>query len=91
MEKLGINNSELDGIASIPIKIEGVDIGITIKEVKPSENKISVRTSANVDANKFCQHFGGGGHARAGGFKLSGSTESAKNEILDAIKEFLKW
>lgn len=91
MEKLEINNNELDGIASIPIKIEGVDIGITIKEVKPEKNKISVRTSSNIDANEFCKRFGGGGHTRAGGFELDGTTEKAKKEILTAIKETFNW
>lgn len=91
MESLKITGNELDGIASIPIRIEGVDIGITIKEIEPNKNKISVRTSRAVDANKFCNYFGGGGHTRAGGFELTDSTENAKEKILDIIKENLNW
>ena len=91
MEKLGIDNNELNGISSIPIRIKGVDIGITIKEIEIGKNKISVRTSSAVDANEFCKHFGGGGHTRAGGFELACTTENAKKEILSAIKEILNW
>ncbi len=91
MENLKINSSELEGIASIPIKIEGVDIGITIKEVEPGKNKISVRTSKTIDANEFCKNFGGGGHTRAGGFEFDGNTNDTKKKILEIIKEKLKW
>ncbi len=91
MENLKINSDELDGIASIPIKIEGVDIGVTVKETELGKNKISVRTSANIDANEFCKKFGGGGHLRAGGFELSGTQGDVKKKIISTIKEFLNW
>lgn len=89
MDKLGIKDGDLDGIASIPIKIEGVDIGITIKETETEKYKVSVRTSNKVNANEFCENFGGGGHARAGGFQTNGNIETAKKEILNIVNKTL--
>ena len=68
MEALKISENELDGIASIPIETEDVDIGVVIKEKTPNFYKISVRTTDKVDAAEFCKIFGGGGHSRAAGF-----------------------
>lgn len=85
MEKIGITDNELDGIASIPIKIEGVKIGITLREKSSGTYKVSVRTSENIDASKFCEYFGGGGHERAAGFSISGSV----SEICEKIQNVL--
>ncbi len=91
MQKIGISDGELDGMASIPIKVEGAEIGITIREKSFGVNKISVRTRKNVDANKFCECFGGGGHSKAAGFNLVGSIQEAENAILDVLKSQFGW
>ncbi len=92
MESIGVNNNELDGIASVPIKIEGVQIGITIREKSFDHYKISVRTkSGGIDANEFCSKFGGGGHLMAGGFDTKGTLEKAKERILEKLKLQLGW
>ena len=43
--KYDITENDLEDIASIPITIENVCIGITIKEINERECKISVRTA----------------------------------------------
>ena len=63
MQSINIGENELDGIASLPISIENVDIGITMREKQSGEYKISVRTSNKINANEFCENFGGGGHS----------------------------
>lgn len=91
MKKIGITDSELDGISSIPIKIEGVQVGITIREKVSGVHKVSVRTRANIDANRLCSYFGGGGHIKAGGFNVEGNIEEAKSYILETVKSQLGW
>ena len=91
MQKIGINDGELDGIASIPVSIKGVDLGATIREKTDGTIKVSVRTSKNADANIFCAHFGGGGHSRAGGFNLKCNIEDAKKLIIKKFTEVYKW
>ena len=91
MEEIGIGDNELDGIASIPIKIEGVQIGITIREKDENFFKVSVRTSSYINADEFCKNFNGGGHERAGGFSISGDINDVKNAIANKIKSITEW
>ncbi|MDR3645195.1 MAG: DHH family phosphoesterase, partial [Clostridia bacterium] len=45
---------ELEGIASLPAQIEGVQAGITVKEKQPGFYKISMRTDGSVNASRVC-------------------------------------
>ena len=90
INEYGIDRTELDGFASIPIQVEGVKIGITVKESDKEENtfKISVRTDG-VDASAFCSLFGGGGHIRASGCSICGSLDEVKKKLIEAAKDFV--
>ena len=91
MSKIGISDCELDGIASIPIKIEGVEIGITVREKPNGMCKVSVRTRYPVDADEFCKIFGGGGHERAGGFNIIGTALISIEKIKKYVINFTRW
>lgn len=62
-----IDSDDIGALANIPRQIEGVDVGICVKEKKPGVFKASMRTSSLVNAAEVCQKLGGGGHARAAG------------------------
>ncbi len=81
-EKYGISENDLEDIAAIPSSIEGVCIGITIKELGAKECKISVRTNDGYNANLLCASFGGGGHVAAAGCVINESIGDAK-ELLE--------
>lgn len=87
MNLAGANESEFDGIAAMAVCPEGVEVGITVKEKGLNEYKASVRTNSFIDASKFCGYFGGGGHKRAAGFKISGDIQTVRTEILDRLKK----
>ncbi len=84
----GLGDDETEGIASIPRQIEGVKMGITIRE-KEKDYKISVRTNGDVDASAFCGRFGGGGHIAASGCTLKGDLKSVINTLKSAAEEVL--
>lgn len=85
-DESGSNAGECDGIASIPRKIEGVKIGVTIREQTNGKYKVSMRTVEPHDAAKICASFGGGGHNAAAGCEFDCSLEEAKNKLLEIIK-----
>ena len=89
LEKSGVDDSVIDGIAGMPKQIEGVLIGATFRQKKEEEFKISVRTEPGVDASLLCRHFGGGGHDSAAGCVLKGSLEKVRMSFVDYVKEFL--
>lgn len=81
------NDGECDGIASLPRKIEGVLIGVTVKEKENGHYKVSVRTVEPYDAAKICACFGGGGHNRAAGCEFTCSLEETTDALLKVIGE----
>ena len=88
--RLDVNDDELEGLASIPRQIEGVEIGITIREKEPDVFKISVRANERlVNAAQFCARFGGGGHAAASGCMIKGSLEEVTAKLRAAAEELL--
>lgn len=87
----GVTDTELDGVSSIPRKIEGVLAGITLKE-KPEGSgwRISLRAGGGLDAAAICVRLGGGGHRGAAGCTVEGSREMARKAILAEVEKDLK-
>lgn len=88
-EKYGVTEDELDGISALPRRIQGVKVGVTIREKKPDSQRISLRTDDDVDASKICARLGGGGHPAAAGCTVQGTRDEAKQTILAEIKKEL--
>jgi len=88
-DKYAILDDETEGFSAIPMQIEGIEIGITIKEKQKNEYKISIRTNEKYDASEICKMWGGGGHKRAAGCVLLGEFMIIKSQILDLIFNFI--
>lgn len=88
-DDLGITEDDIDDISGFAREIEGVEIGIMLRQVEGGNGKISVRTSPNYDAAAICARLGGGGHAAAAGATVPGGIADAKEKILAAIGEEL--
>ena len=82
MKESGADESEFEGLASIPLSVEGVEIGMTIKAGPTDIYKISVRTTDAVDASAFCKNFGGGGHIRAAGCEIHAPLAEVRSMLL---------
>ncbi|MBE6685791.1 MAG: bifunctional oligoribonuclease/PAP phosphatase NrnA [Ruminococcaceae bacterium] len=92
-EAKGIDDDALASVNSLPREIEGVELGIVIKEKsqKPGEFKVSMRSGVSVDCSEICQRLGGGGHIRASGASVKAeSIENAKDIILKAVSECIE-
>lgn len=89
LEEIGAQPSDIDGIAAMPRTIEGVDVGITIRQISESMFKVSVRTNEKANANEIAAGLGGGGHTKAAGCEVMGSMESVKNAILREVETAL--
>jgi len=85
----GAGEDDMDDIAAIPGSIEGVCIGITIRELSSAQDcKVSVRTRAPYDAQVICSHFGGGGHSQASGFVAEKTIDEIKAELMEVLSEW---
>ena len=85
----GAVEDDLDGLATIPRGIEGVIVGITLREKDNGAYKISLRAHPPADASVICSKFGGGGHKGAAGCTINAPLEEAEGQIINAAKEYL--
>lgn len=85
LEKWGVDPAELEGFAGIPLQVEGVEVGVTIKQRDEDSYKISMRSANNVNVSDICASLGGGGHVKAAGCLLHGTLEEVKMQIVDAV------
>lgn len=87
----GVRENDLDDIAALPRQIEGVVLGVTLKEKADGKVKVSVRANPPADAAVLCARFGGGGHQGAAGCSLGEiSLDAAQQAMETACEEYLK-
>lgn len=84
----GVTMEELEDMAGIPRRIEGVLVGVTIKE-QENECRISLRTRDCVNASEIAAAFGGGGHRCAAGCTIRASVEEATRRLIAEIQKHL--
>lgn len=90
IKETGCPLGDLDGVTAMSRQIEGVQIGVTIKEKPDGKYKVSLRTFEPYNAADICAVFGGGGHVRAAGCEFSCDIENAKRQLLSAIGDVLR-
>lgn len=88
-QAIDAGDDEMEGLASIPRQVEGVKMGITMREKADGTFKISVRTNDGINASDFCARFGGGGHPAASGCSIEGDLETVRNMLISAAQEIL--
>ncbi len=86
LSSTGAEESELEGVAAMPREIEGVLVGITLRQ-RDNGYKISVRSGEEVDASVLCGKLGGGGHRCAAGCFVEGDIDTAKKAVLKIVAE----
>jgi phosphoesterase RecJ-like protein len=89
MKSSGADEDDMENIAALPVSIQGVLAGATIRELRAGGCKVSVRSAPGVDANGICARFGGGGHTAAAGFTSKLSPEELRPQIISVLEEFI--
>lgn len=86
-EAKGLSEDDISDLAQIPIEIDGVLLGATVKEKgdAPGSYKVSMRSRPGINAGNACKRLGGGGHAcAAGGLVKANSQSNAIQAVLKA-------
>lgn len=87
-EQSGSNEHECYPITALPRQIEGVLVGLVIKQKANGTYGASVRTEGDIDASAICAQLGGGGHRGAAGCRFD-SYNDGKARLLEVIKNAL--
>jgi phosphoesterase RecJ-like protein len=83
------DDEDINAISSLPRQIDGVEAGVTFKEKEEGVWKVSIRTKHYMNAQVICAKFGGGGHQRAAGCRITGELETSKASILAEIEKHI--
>lgn len=82
-KKTGTNEADTEALPPLTRQIEGVEIGLTLREKADGSCKCSVRTYESVDASALAGFFGGGGHKQAAACNIECSLEEAKKSLVE--------
>jgi phosphoesterase RecJ-like protein len=77
---------DTENLINIPLQIRTVEVSLLF--VEPTDGgpvRVSLRSKGHVDVARFAETFGGGGHARAAGLKLTGDFDPAHDRVVAAM------
>ena len=87
----GAHVPDTENLINIPLQIRTVEVALLFTD--PPEGgpiRVSLRSKGQVDVAKFAEQFGGGGHARAAGLKLSETLSEVRARVVHSILETLR-
>ena len=87
MARIGASETDAEDLSALGPQIEGVDCAITMRELRPDEWKMSLRTGPRINATEACRLLGGGGHAAAAGCTVEAPWAEARERILAAVTQ----
>lgn len=88
--EMNATEADIEELSQLAALVEGTDCGVTLRELREGVTKVSVRTTANVDAGAVCALLGGGGHRGAAGATVEKPLGETKEAVLQAIAEVLE-
>ena len=90
MELCGADIGATEGFVDFPLNVDGVEVAVSIMEMKFRQYKISLRSKTYADVNKIAGVYGGGGHIRASGCMLFGDLEEILDRLTYTVSQYLE-
>jgi len=90
LERSGVPREELDGFVEAFRAIRGARVVALIVEVEPNEFKVSLRARGGAAVDSIAASFGGGGHAKAAGFRRTGDFGDLLRRLRAKVEEALR-
>ena len=89
-QQTGCFGAELEGIALISRSVEGIDIGVTAKQIDEDAFKVSIRTFEKINAAEIAKELGGGGHKSAAAAIIKGNIQQVKEQVLAVVQKYME-
>jgi phosphoesterase RecJ-like protein len=87
--ELGADVGDTENLINECMRVRGAVAGIMLVEADGDDVRVSVRSRPPVNVLKVAQQFGGGGHLRAAGARLSGSMDAVEAKVLASVAQAL--
>ncbi|WP_026507620.1 DHH family phosphoesterase [Butyrivibrio sp. MC2013] len=85
LNEYNASSGDVEGIVSQLQLTTGVEAAIYLHQLDDNKFKVSLRSGGKVNVAHVAQEFGGGGHSRAAGITLEGTSEEIIAKITDQI------
>ena len=89
-EEVNAEPGDHEGIVEKGRDIEGVEVSVFLRQRDDKTFKVSLRSNDYVNVSDVAIVFGGGGHVKAAGCRISGTPEQIKSTLVGIIKKYLK-
>jgi phosphoesterase RecJ-like protein len=88
-ERTGTGPELTDGFINYPRSINGVEVALLFREIKPGSWKIGFRSKGKVDVARLSSAFGGGGHHNAAGCNMDGTLLEVRDRLFSHLEKVL--
>jgi bifunctional oligoribonuclease and PAP phosphatase NrnA len=82
-------DEDADGFVDYAVSLQGVEVALFLREHEPGHIRVSLRAKHDFDVRAVAEVFGGGGHRKASGARLSGSLQQVKDTLVAEIQRRL--
>lgn len=83
----GTSAEDTENFANMARGINGVEVGIFLRQLAPDSFKVSMRSKGRVNVAAIAESLGGGGHHNAAGAVLKGTLEEAEKRIFSIVED----
>jgi phosphoesterase RecJ-like protein len=90
MDEAGLGSGDLEGFSSRLRCLQGVRIGLFVREEAERKCRVSLRSMGDFDVRAVAALFGGGGHPSAAGAILPLGPEEAARALLEKLEDELR-
>jgi bifunctional oligoribonuclease and PAP phosphatase NrnA len=87
MDTCGAMDEDCEGLVNYALGIEGIEVAAFFRELADRRRwRVSLRSKGHVNVAEIAERFGGGGHACASGFSMSGPLSVAAERTLAQLR-----
>ena len=88
--ELDLKPDDSEGLIDMIRSIQGVSVALFFEELMDDSIRVSIRSkTGSIDACEIAQLFGGGGHAKAAGIRMSGSIAEVRLAVICEVSKHL--
>jgi phosphoesterase RecJ-like protein len=82
-------DEDTDGFVDYAVSIQGVEAALFLREHEPERVRVSLRAKNDFDVRAVAEVFGGGGHRKAAGARISGPFQEVKARLVAEVQRRL--
>jgi len=88
--RTGAEGDETEDFVNEPLRVAGVEVSVLLVAERTGGTRVSLRSRGRVDVAELAGRFGGGGHARAAGFRSREDLAAVRERVATACMEVLR-